>query len=331
MIKHLRVPENKAQEAKSFLEKLQALNDSFLPIKKEGHILWPLNFEVDGEIVECEGIRATRISRDYRLRLPSEIQNLAPRAFDIFGDIAIVKLPEESIEYSETISQALLDSHKNISKVALDLGVKGDYRIRRLEMLKGKSDFVSSHRENGFEFTLDISKVYFSPRLAMERKRIYDITKSEETVLDAFAGASPFSVGLAAKGCKVTAVDSNPAAEQWSHNNFKLNNVSELNYNFFCSKIEDILPDLAFFDKIIMNNPTNSLPYLQELSKKLKSGGLIHFYKIVEKEEFFNVEEHLGLDFTCAFERQVHPYSPQSSLMVFDISKSDSNVQKTNQ
>ena len=80
-----------------------------------------------------------------------------------------------------------------------------------------------------------------------------------------------------------------------------------------------------------MNNPTNSLPYLQELSKKLKSGGLIHFYKIVEKDEFFNVEEHLGPDFTCAFERQVHPYSPQSSLMVFDISKSDSNVQKTNQ
>ena len=331
MIKHLKVPENKAQEAKSFLEELHALNDSFLPIKIEGHILWPLNFEVDGEIIECEGRRATRISRDYRLRLPSEIQNIAPRAFDIFGDIAIIKLSEELMAYSEPISQALLDSHKNISKVALDLGVKGDYRIRRLEMLTGKSDFVSNHRENGFEFTLDISKVYFSPRLAMERKRIYDITKSEETVLDAFAGASPFSVGLAAKGCKVTAVDSNPDAEKWSHNNFELNNVSELNYNFFCSKIEDILEDLPFFDRIIMNNPTTSLPYLQELSNKLKPEGIIHLYKIVEKDEFFNVQDYLGLGFICVFERQVHPYSPQSSLMVFDISKSDSNVQKTNQ
>ena len=306
MIKHLKVPENKAQEAKSFLEELHALNDSFLPIKIEGHILWPLNFEVDGEIIECEGRRATRISRDYRLRLPSEIQNIAPRAFDIFGDIAIIKLSEELMAYSEPISQALLDSHKNISKVALDLGVKGDYRIRRLEMLTGKSDFVSYHRENGFEFTLDISKVYFSPRLAMERKRIYDITKSEETVLDAFAGASPFSVGLAAKGCKVTAVDSNPDAEKWSHNNFKLNNVSVLNYNFFCSKIEDILEDLPFFDRIIMNNPTNSLPYLQELSNKLKPEGIIHLYKIVEKDEFFNVQDYLGLDFICVFERQVH-------------------------
>ncbi len=331
MIKHLKVPNSKAQEAKSFLEDCQALNDSFLPIKKEGYILWPLNFEVEGEIIECEGLKITRVSRDYRLRLPNEIQNVAPRAFDIFGDIAIIKLSEELLEFSDIISQALLESHKNISKVALDLGVKGDYRIRRLEMLAGDSDFVSNHRENGLEFTLDISKVYFSPRLAMERKRIYDIAKPKEKVLDAFAGASPFSVSLASKGCKVTAVDSNPNAEKWSHKNFKLNNVSDLNYKFFCSKIEDILPDLTLYDRIIMNHPTNSLPYLQELSHKLRSGGLIHFYKIVEDDENFNVKEHLASDFTCVFERQVHPYSSSSSLMVFDISKSDFTVQKTNQ
>ena len=331
MIKHLKVPDNKAQEAKSFLEESRALNISFLPIKKEGYILWPLNFEVDGDIIECEGVKANRISRDYRLRLPLEIQEIAPRAFDIFGDIAIIKLSEELMDFSEIISQALLESHKNISKVALDLGVKGDYRIRRLEMLAGDSDFVSNHKENGFEFTLDISKVYFSPRLAMERKRIYDIAKSKEKVLDAFAGASPFSVSLASKGCKVTAVDSNPNAEKWSHNNFKLNNVSHLNYNFFCSKIEDILPDLPFYDRIIMNHPTNSLTYLQDLSQKLNSGGLIHLYKIVEDDEYFNVKEYLDSEYTCVFERQVHPYSAHSSLMVFDISKSESTVQKTNQ
>ena len=69
MIKHLKVPESRAQEAKIFLEESKALNDSFLPIKKEGYILWPLKFIVDGEIVECEGVKSTRISRDYRLRL----------------------------------------------------------------------------------------------------------------------------------------------------------------------------------------------------------------------------------------------------------------------
>tara|TARA_B110000014_G_scaffold99710_1_gene68514 strand:- start:360 stop:1349 length:990 start_codon:yes stop_codon:yes gene_type:complete len=329
LIKHLRVADSKAQETKIFLEELKALNDLFLPIKEKGYILWPLNFEVEGEIIECEGLSSTRISRDYRLRLPLAIREIAPRAFDIFGDIAIIKLSDLSMEHSKIISKTLLESHTNINKVALDLGVKGDYRIRDLEMLIGDSNFVATQKENGFEFRLDISKVYFSPRLAMERKRIYDIADSSEEVLDAFAGASPFAVSLASKGCNVTAVDANPNSEKWSHINFELNKVLE--YNFICSKIEDISTHLPLYDRIIMNNPTNSLPYLEMLSNKLKPNGIIHLYKIMEDEEDFEVKDYLGSNFECTFERIVHPYSPQSSLMVFDIIKSVSTVQKTNQ
>ena len=329
MIKHLRVADSKAQETKIFLEKSKALNELYLPIKEEGYILWPLNFEVEGEIVECEGLSSTRISRDYRLKLPLSIREIAPRAFDIFGDIAIIKLSDLTMKHSKIISETLLESHTNINKVALDLGVKGDYRIRDLKMLIGDSDFVATHRENGFEFKLDISKVYFSPRLAMERNRIYEVAESNEEILDAFAGVSPFAVSLASKGCKVTAVDANPNSEKWSHENFKLNNVSE--YTFLCSKIEDILSQLSLYDRIIMNNPINSLPYLEMLSNKLKPNGIIHFYKIMEDEEDFEVEDYLGSNFECIFKRVVHPYSPQSSLMVFDIIKSVSNVQKTNQ
>jgi len=51
----------------------------------------------------------------------------------------------------------------------------------------------------------------------------------------------------------------------------------------------------------------------------------------MEDEEDFEVKDYLGSNFECIFERIVHPYSPQSSLMVFDIIKSASNVQKTNQ
>ncbi|SVC68024.1 uncharacterized protein METZ01_LOCUS320878, partial [marine metagenome] len=35
------------------MEDRKALNDSFLPIKEDGYVLWPLNFEVEGEIIEC--------------------------------------------------------------------------------------------------------------------------------------------------------------------------------------------------------------------------------------------------------------------------------------
>ena len=89
------------------------------------------------------------------MKLPSKIRKIVPRAFDIFGNIAIVKLSDESFEYSKIIAESLLASNSNVDRVALDLGVKGEYRVRELEMIAGESDFVSVHKENGFEFELE--------------------------------------------------------------------------------------------------------------------------------------------------------------------------------
>ena len=80
-----------------------------------------------------------------------------------------------------------------------------------------------------------------------------------------------------------------------------------------------------------MNNPTNSLPYLEPLSHKLKYDGVIHLYNIIDKSEKFEIQDYLDSEYECVFEREVHPYSPHSSLKVFDICKSFSNVQSTNQ
>ena len=103
MIKHLKVVATEAQKAKIFLEDCDALNDDFLPIKKAGFVLWPLNFEVKGEIVVCEGLSSKRVSRDYRLKLPPELRNIAPRAFDIFGSMAIIKMNDEIMDYLDII------------------------------------------------------------------------------------------------------------------------------------------------------------------------------------------------------------------------------------
>ena len=75
-----------------------------------------------------------------------------------------------------------------------------------------------------------------------------------------------------------------------SNENFKLNNIKKENYEFINSKIEDVIQDLGVYDRIIMNNPTNPLPYLEDLSSLLKPNGFIHLYKIVEKDEGFKVK-----------------------------------------
>ena len=134
------------------------MNESFLPIKEEGHILWPLNFEVEGEIIVCEGKKSTRESRDYRLRLPAKIQSIAPRAFDIFGDIAIIKLPYELEPHFATISKSIVNSNTNIDKVAIDLWYRAQVVDLMQQLELSDTELVAKDRANSDLTIIDWSQ-----------------------------------------------------------------------------------------------------------------------------------------------------------------------------
>ena len=162
------------------------MNEDFLPIKEDNSIFWPLNQDsvsFEGTIVKRAGLSYTKTSRDYRLSLDKNIRDLAPRSFDIFGEIAIVRIPDDAQVHEKEIADALLLSHKNIKTVCVDMGVHGDFRIRELRIISGEDTFVSLHKENGMKFKADISKVYFSPRLATERHRVSLLVRKGEYVL----------------------------------------------------------------------------------------------------------------------------------------------------
>ena len=322
MISHLKVINNKAEEAKVFLKEKGYLNENYLPIKKDNSVLWPLNQDsvpFEGKIVICKGLVRNKKSRDYRLNLDKKIRDIAPRSFDIFGDIAILRLPTGSEVYEQQIAEALLLSHNNIKTICADLGVHGEFRIRDLRVISGHNNFTSVHKENGMEFEADISKVYFSPRLATERERLCSLVNEYENVLDAFAGVAPFSISVAMKKCKVTSLDSNPEAMKWALKNFNRNGIDKKYFNFFSSKFEDYDFGLQKFDRIILNNPTNCLPFLDRAMALVVENGMIHFYSICPKDGSFSLSEHLAEGFECIAKKEVHAYSPSSSLFVFDI------------
>ena len=322
LISHLKVSNNRAEEAKDFLKINGYLNDKYLPIKEDNFVLWPLIGEsvpFEGEIVRSEGIKYVKQSRDYRSSLKDSIKNLAPRSFDIFGEIAIIRLEEDLINHEDDIAEALLLSHKNIKTVCIDSGVQGEFRLRNLRLIKGENNFVSVHKENGMNFEADISRVYFSPRLATERARLSLLVTEGEFVLDAFAGVAPFSVSLAKKGCKLLSLDSNPEAEKWALKNFGHNGINVNQYNFYNSKFEDFDFKSKKFDRIIMNNPTNCLPYLDKALSLIAKKGVIHFYTISPKDGSFSIQNHLNSNYECIGKREVHAYSPSSSLFAFDI------------
>jgi len=138
-------------------------------------------------------------------------------------------------------------------------------------------------------------------------------------VLDAFAGVAPFSISVAMKGCKVTSLDSNPEAIKWALKNFDRNGINKKYFSFFTSKFEDYHFGAQKFDRIILNNPTNCLPFLDKAMKLVVKMGMIHFYSICPKDDSFQISRYLTEEFECIAKREVHAYSPSSSLFVFDI------------
>ena len=65
-------------------------------------------------------------------------------------------------------------------------------------------------REEDCVFRFDYSKVYWNSRLNTEHKRLVDMFKPGEVVVDVMAGVGPFAVPAGRKGVWVWANDLNP-------------------------------------------------------------------------------------------------------------------------
>ena len=128
------------------------------------------------------------------LDIPKNLKEYLPTSYDVIGNIALIKLPEELLSYKDKIAEAFLKSYKHIRTVCLVKPVSGELRTRDIEVVGGEKNLVTIHKEYGAVFKLDVSKVYFSPRLANERKRIADNVKKNEVIVDMFTGVAPFPI-----------------------------------------------------------------------------------------------------------------------------------------
>ena len=323
MIPHLKVEIEGAEKVRSALEASGTLDNNFRPIKEKGFVLWPVNENTLENIVYRVGIPSRDLGGDCRSFLTDKIAALAPRAFDVMGHVAIISLEDSFSEHILEISKALLKRHKNIKTVAIDRGVSGDFRIRDLEVISGDHNFIVVHRENNFIFELDISEVYFSPRLSLERSLVLDQANDDESVLDMFAGVGPFSIYLSKKASHITAIDANPMAEKWFFKNVKRNKIDKDKFSFIEGFAEDIVPSLSDkFDRIIMNHPTSSLNYLDFSKNLLTSQGVLNFYLIADKlkeEPSTNQPFVESPDWIIKSSRPVHAYSPSKELRAYEL------------
>jgi len=227
------------------------------------------------------GVKHLRLKDELYERI-GERASLAYSTMDIIGDIAIVKIPRELLKYKEELGKAVLETQKKVRAVYQQVQpVSGQHRTRQLELLAGESGTETEHREHGCVYLLDVSQVYFSPRLSHDRKRISGLVGSRETVVNMFAGVGPYSILIAKERphVQIYSIDINPRAVWYHRVNSRRNKVYD-RIRVLQGDARIILREslVGMADRVLLPYPALSLESLPSAVEGLKTRGWFHIY-----------------------------------------------------
>ena len=227
------------------------------------------------EILELDGLNQG--SKHWVEQLPSDLYNQHknewPMSHDRIGDIIILKIPETIEQYSEIIAQSILSQHSSVRLVCADYGVKGDFRVRELKPIISRDGDLSTRTnvsEHGNRFIVDPGAVYYSPRLATERRGNLTVATNLKQLLgrplvvcDPYAGVGPGLISLLGGPdliSKIIASDINPAAVELLQMNLPENAWAKC-----CDARTLHLQHKHIVDFLLVNLPHDSITHLPDL------------------------------------------------------------------
>jgi tRNA (guanine37-N1)-methyltransferase len=254
--------------------------------------------------------------------VPDNLLAEIPDRFEVIGDIAIISLPSSCEPYQEDIALAILSLRRNIRTVLSRLSIReGEARVARFRTILGTST-VTTHREFGFRYQLDVARVFFSPRLATERQRILAQIRPGEEILVPFCGVGPSVIPAAAKGARVTAIDQNPEAIVWLEKNLVLNRVDQ-NVRVLAGDARIIVGGLSpVFDRAICPTPYGMDGFLRQVTPLVKTGGMIHFYTFCNPRQAADLAGRLpGEGLEVLLFRDCGHVAPRVNRYIYDLRK----------
>ncbi len=317
------VPKEKAEKVRQKLIEEDLLIRKAKIERDEKYVYFPVK-----EKVEIRGCYL--IEKDFEeIERKSYVDILKEKGIDIdsisidfIGDIAIIRLINDS--YAREVAEALMEANKHVKAVYLDRGVKEDYRVRDLQHIAGEEKKETLHVEYGVKIKLDVTKVYFSPRLAAERMRVAKQIEEGSIVVDMFAGVAPFSLIIAkyAMPKRIYAIDKNPYAIKYARENVRINEMENI-IEVIEGDAKEIVPKLPEANHIIMNLPHKSFEFLPLAIRK---GKILHYYEILERDSIEKRMEEIkalgrkeGYSIDIKNVRVVGSYSPAKQRVGMEI------------
>jgi tRNA wybutosine-synthesizing protein 2 len=233
----------------------------------------------------------------------------------VIGDILVLKKDVEN-------PYRLLEI-PGVNRVVKLGHINGLKREPEVEVLIGDGT-ETIHKENHCLFKMDVAKVMWSKGNTGERKRMANIVRDGEVVVDMFAGIGYFSIPMAvhSKPAKIYSVEINPIAYGYLCENIHLNKVEDI--------VEPMLGDCrelaprGVADRVLMGYIGNTHEYLPAAMEVLKDGGVVHYHESVpDKIKFIRpverIKEAAGeRDVEVLKKRIIKPYSPGVYHVVVD-------------
>jgi len=199
-----------------------------------------------------------------------------------------------------------------------------------VELMYGDPNTETIHKEYGYKFMLDVSKLMLCLGNSYERLRTARSVRHGETVVDMFAGIGQFSIPCAvlSKPSKVYAIEINEEAYRYLRVNVAINKVEGVVEPLLgdCKELTPALGRIA--DRIIMGYFGGTIEALPAALGAVKpEGATIHFHEVVKrgtgKDELWNeISElcfRLGYTSTLLGSRIVKSYSATREHVVIEF------------
>ncbi|MDK2869769.1 MAG: tRNA (guanine37-N1)-methyltransferase [Pyrococcus sp.] len=281
------------KDAKRVLEQLKVLgifDGKRRPLRDEKYVYFPI---LDKDKAESLGFEVVNLEAPLRpdRQIYKNLEDLLPKdlaskigRLDIVGDIAIITLPDEVLPRVEEVAKAIKTLYPEVKVIARRGFHEGEFRVRNLEVVWGENRLVTIHKENGVLIKVDLSKVFFNPRMKGERYRIAKLVKDGEKILVPFAGILPYPLVIAKfRNVEITAVELNPYAVSLGMENIELNkNRLKGKIKLIHGDVFEVLPKLGTFDRVISPTPKGVDALEITLSKAEK---FLHYYDFVHEGE----------------------------------------------
>jgi len=235
----------------------------------------------------------SKLKESLKLFLSEEELSLLPRGFQTLGNVIILKLNPKLFNKEQLIAKSCLELLPRIRSIYVNRGrVIGTFREpEKIELIGGVDNPIVEHKEHDVIYKFDITKIMFSKGNINERRYLAKLVKSEEVIVDMFAGIGYFSLPIAKHSPvkRIFSIEINPIAFRCLVENIKLNNLEDkvVPIQGDCKQeVIKLSKTEILVDRVIMGIFPAPIDYVKEALALVNEKGTIYHYEgVVKKDE----------------------------------------------